>query len=114
NFFHNEKGNVLWIIMVGVFLFGALAFAVTQSGRSGRVHDREQALLALQEIVSYGTNIRTVVRTLRRVGGCGDGEISFYSPSFANPSYYDDNDNAACNVFDGGGPVWAKPPPLAL
>jgi hypothetical protein len=56
---HPSRGNALFLILIGVALFAALAYAVTQSGRSGNGSiSREQTQIAAAEIVQMGAAMK--------------------------------------------------------
>lgn len=73
-----NSGNVLFIILIAVMLFGALSFVVTKtsktSGDSGVT--KEQAKLAASELLSYGQAVeRAVTRILSR--GTSEQNLDF-------------------------------------
>ena len=100
----NERGSVLIMIFIGVALFGALSFTVSQIMRSGNpdaMGDEKTKLLAV-ELVGYARSIRNAVQNQKISNGCDDTEINFHPNvpgsivrgTGENP-YRDD-----CNVFD--------------
>lgn len=64
-----ESGNIFFYIFLGVILFGALSYAVSQSGR-GSVESiaREQARLRATEIIDFSDAVSKAVGTMRLRG----------------------------------------------
>ncbi len=77
----NEKGNVLFLILIAVALFAALSYAVTQSTRSGGGStDREQSILSGASMTQHPTALRTsVIRMI--LAGTDVGQLQFNAPS---------------------------------
>lgn len=79
----NERGNVLFLILIAVALFAALSYAVTQSSRSGGDTGRETNILNSAQITQYPNQIRTGI--LRQViDGTDPLNILFNPPPFTN------------------------------
>ena len=99
----NQKGNVLFLILIAVALFAALSYAVTQSSRSGGDAGRETNILNSAQLTQYPNQIRTAI--LRLVI---DGR-SMTSLEFNDPS---DFETPANSVFhpEGGGAVYQEAP----
>ena len=77
---NNQKGNVLFLILIAVALFAALSYAVTQSSRSGGDASRETNILNAAQLTQYPVTVRTAV--LRMViDGFQDTSIAFTKPS---------------------------------
>ena len=121
-------GNAMFFVLIGVALFAALSYVVTQSGQtSGSRADRETEQLQVNEILQYGSALQHALQRMVMSGGCRigiggnlvlfDGTVGFDSSEWANPGDYD-NPNApadnSCDIFDpvGGGVDW-QPPPVA-
>jgi hypothetical protein len=75
----NQKGNVLFLILIAVALFAALSYAVTQSSRSGGDASRETNILNAAQLTQYPTSIRTAVLRLI-IDGFQDTNILYASP----------------------------------
>jgi hypothetical protein len=112
----NERGNVMFYILIAVALLAALIFAVGQSGRGSiqQVNDEKAKLLA-SEIIEYANNVSTAFAQLR-LRGCKLEEMSFENDTiggYANASAPTDR---TCNIFDpaGGGITFIGPPVQAL
>jgi hypothetical protein len=100
----NQKGNVLFLILIAVALFAALSYAVTQSSRSGGDASRETNILNAAQLTQYPTSIRTAVLRLV-IDGYQDTNILFNSPD-------DITTSQAYEVFSsiGGGAVYQNAP----
>ena len=100
-----EKGNVFFIIFIGIALFATLSYAVANMLREGNpdVITREKAGLNADEILDYARTIRQAAQTLR-INGCADTEISF---SMAAGDAYEHSPDVRdeCKIFhpSGGG-----------
>ena len=110
----NEKGNVLFLILIAVVLFAALSYAVTQSTRGGNNTNREQIELEVSELLQYFTSLNTAILRMKTTNGVDDTELSFANAvwvledgtTLANPPGHNPNCiNTECEVFhpDGGG-----------
>lgn len=100
---NNEKGNVLFLILIAVALFAALSYAVTQSSRSGGDAGRETNVLNSAQLTQYPNQVRTaIVRMV--IDGRSITSLEFNDPGSFN--------TAADSVFhpQGGGAVFQKAP----
>jgi hypothetical protein len=77
---NNQRGNVLFLILIAVALFAALSYAVTQSSRSGGDASRETNILNAAQLTQYPTSIRTAVLRLV-IDGFQDTNILYNVPS---------------------------------
>lgn len=108
----HERGNVLFIILIGVALFGALSFAVSNMMRggsgTGNIVSEEKAALYAGEILDYARGVRQAVQDLRISNGCGESDISFEN---SVETGYANGSNTECQVFhsDGGSLQWVSP-----
>lgn len=104
----SERGNAIFMIILGVALFAALSYAFTSSNRtSTSLVTDEEATAAANQIIAYGNAVKQTVKRLQ-LRGCDDTEISFENnivASYINPNAPSSN---KCNVFDiaGGGLTW--------
>lgn len=78
--YNNQKGNVLFLILIAVALFAALSYAVTQSSRSGGDASRETNILNAAQLTQYPTSIRTAVLRLV-IDGYQDTNILYNPPA---------------------------------
>ncbi len=99
----SQRGNAMIYILVGIFLFAALAYTFVKSGKSGqgKLTDR-QADVAATEILGYAGTISKAVDRLRQKG-CSEQQISFENSLDAlhtNPSAPSSHE---CDLFDTAG-----------
>lgn len=106
----NQRGNVLFMILIAVMLFAALTYAITKDSRGNSTMDRERGTISATDYMNYGATMEKATARL-----LGD-DISENGLSFENTvwKHYDDTDvmganaactTAACKMFDpaGGG-----------
>ena len=101
-----QAGNVFIIILLGVFLFGALMYMFSRSAQQGTGNlTAQQANIAAQEILNYARLVEGAVDRIRR-NGCSESEISFANSvvvGYANTAAPSDN---SCHIFeDNGGKI---------
>ena len=77
--FQNQRGNALFLILIAVALFAALAYAVTQSGRGNGGINKEQSALDASQMTQYGAEISQAIMRLMLSGGCTATSLSFDS-----------------------------------
>lgn len=97
----NERGNVLFLILIAVALFAALSYAVTSSSRSGGGDaNSETNLISSATITQYPASIRTaIVRMI--ISGRDDTSLNFDKPiDFATTC---DATSGPCVFHPGGG-----------
>lgn len=108
--YSNERGSVLFILLIGVALFAALGYAVSNMMQGGATTNigEEQSKLYANELLDYGRTMRQTVQNLRISNGCSDTDISFENTIEGG---YTNGTNTACQVFhpDGGGMTYYKP-----
>jgi hypothetical protein len=104
----NQKGNVLFMIMIAVMLFAALTYAITSGSRGTSTMDRERGTISATDYMSYGATMEKM--TTRMLGD----DISENGISFENTvwKFYDGNNvmganaactNDACKMFNASG-----------
>lgn len=106
-----ERGNALFFILIGVALFAALSFAVSDMMRGGSATSisDETAKLQATDIIDYARSVRQAVQNVRISNGCEDTQISFEKTPFDGSDAGYVNANApsdfSCHVFhsNGGG-----------
>lgn len=117
NIRQKQNGNALFIILIGIVLFGALSFVVSQmmQGGGGANINDERVNLEAQSLLSYGDTIRRAIQMVMIDNGCAESEISF------EKSPYDGSDAAyvnvsapsdfSCHIFHplGGGVTYLPP-----
>ena len=103
-FQYQQKGNVLFLILIAVALFAALSYAVTKSSRSGGDASRETNILNAAQLTQYPTSVRTAVMRLI-IDGFQDTNILYSEPG-------DNETSSAFEVFHavGGGAVFQRAP----
>ena len=103
-----EQGNVLFIILIGIVLFGTLSVAIIASDNDGKGTQEETLSVELRQLLEHINHIKQVTNTLTSVGLCTEKSIRFWDSGRANSgasAYYGDGSNSDCQVFhaDGGG-----------
>jgi hypothetical protein len=106
----NEKGNVLFYILIAVALIAALSYAVAQSSRgSTNALSEERANLVVTEILDYANIVSSAVGQLK-LRGCKETHLSFENSvytGYTNVTVGAPTDDS-CDVFhiNGG---WVEP-----
>ncbi len=80
----NQKGNALFLILIGVVLFAALSYAITQSNRSGGNSSSEVNAIAAASVMQYADSMHSgAIRMMLQ--GWGAADIYFQPPG--DPDY---------------------------
>ena len=119
-----QAGNVLFLILIAVALFAALAYAVTSSSRSGGSStSKEKATANAAAIIQFGTALRNSIMRVKISNGCTDTTLDLASAGYLrNSGSLGSNTNInapsdkRCHIFDpaGGNMVAWKPPASSL
>ncbi|MGB4107638.1 MAG: hypothetical protein WBK55_07560 [Alphaproteobacteria bacterium] len=108
----SQRGSALFIILVAVVLFAALAFAVGEMMRGGNPNTItiEKARLAGSEIMAYSQAMRRAAQNIKISNGCADMDISVENTTVAG-YVHTPVASDACKLFhsDGGGLVYQAP-----
>ncbi len=118
----DEKGNVLFLILIGIALFGALTMAVLNSGGNTNSNmDDEEAGIIASQIIQMASSIQRSIGQMQIVNGCEDTDISFHYDSDGDGTletdgsddYYNAGSETDCYVFhpDGGNHTYSPPNP---
>lgn len=105
----NQKGNVLFIVLVGIALFAALVMAMTRSSNTdgGAVMSQAEAKLHAASIMRFGSDVEQAVRRLTTIGGCDVTQVSFEKSPFDGSDTDYVNPNAPtdlhCHVYSPNG-----------
>lgn len=108
-----QRGNALFLILLGIVLLGALTHAVTASMRGGgKDASPERISTDLSEVQQYATLLSDTIQELKISNDCLETQINFDNsvvPSYTNPDAPSDN---SCDIFSSaGGPIpWQEPP----
>jgi hypothetical protein len=107
----NQRGNILFIILIAVALFAALSFAISQStGQSGQSASRETSQINSAYLHQYPVSIRQAIVRMRLSQNLTIDQISF--ANLIDTTYGTFATNPAREVFhpQGGGVVYQAPP----
>ena len=108
-----EKGNVLFLVLIAVILFAALGYAATQTLRTGTADpQKESQNVRGIEVIQYATFVAESVMRMK-FRGLADSQLCFDSPLWGNNDYdYGACDDEMNHVFstvpDSGGVIWMK------
>jgi len=90
-----ESGNVLWFILVGIVLLGALTMILSRSGSSvDQSGDVEKLNVQASQIMRYAKSLEAGVQNMK-IQGISENEISF-----ANSDSATDYTNTSCDAAD--------------
>ncbi len=108
----DQRGNVLFLILIAVALFAALSYAVTQSTRGGGGDSSSEAdSIMAARILEYGAYVKAELDRAFIIKGIDVSEIDFGSEVFSRwqavtPSPWIDNPNCTsseCRFFQSNG-----------
>lgn len=109
---NNTRGNALFLILIAVALFAALAYAMTSSDRAAGSISKDKAILIAGQMQSYAASIETAITRMKLVNGCTDTQISFENTVVTGYTNGNAPLDKRCHVFDpaGGAITWQNPP----
>jgi len=86
-----QKGNAVFLILIGVALVAALIFAITRGSGSGKKMDnKEREILYASELMSYANSIKLIVEEMRMLKGVSDLNDNNYGVLFSAPKASED------------------------
>ncbi len=108
-----NRGNILFLILLAIVLFAALAYAVTGGGRvkeDQRV-STEKAEAAVGTIHNYFSLLDNTIQRLRMTNGCKDTQIGFINTVVSGYT-----GTTGCRIYTAGegGVSWQTPDPSWL
>lgn len=99
----NQRGNVLWFILLAVALLGLLTYVLSRSSSSvNQTGDVEQQRIKASQILRHIKGIESSVQRLM-LGGCGENEINFDNNLIAGYDNTRAPDDGSCDVFGAAG-----------
>lgn len=103
---HTQQGSILFFILIGVALFAALSYVISQQSSGNIALSQERIRLQASDVMDMGKKMADAVARLR-INGIADTTISFENDTVSGYT------NAACTTdsckvfsFDGGGLNW--------
>ena len=111
NGYNVENGNVLFIILIAVALFGALSYAVTSSSRGGGKNaNQEEMEMEIAKLDQYFALVRNTMIRLQLSNGCGIEQISLETETWpraaqrtAAASNSNSPEDSSCHLFHKNG-----------
>lgn len=102
-----QSGNIFFYIFLGIVLFAALGYAVSQNTLNPKSLSKEKTNLMANEIIDYSNKVADAISTLR-LRGCKTTEISFENSTVTGYTNASAPSDKRCHVFDpaGGGINW--------
>ncbi len=99
----NERGNVIWFLLLAVALLGMLTLILTRSGSTvDQAGDVEQRRIKATELLRYGKSIQAAVEQMI-TRGVSENDLSFQNPTTAFDYTNANCTTTDCKVFDAGG-----------
>ncbi len=105
----NQKGNVIWFILLAVALLGFLTAVISRGTssveQSGNI---ERASIQISQTMQYAKSIQSAIEYLTLTNGCSENEISFENTSVSGYENIDAPTDKGCHIFDpaGGAVTW--------
>ncbi len=112
---NQEKGSILFYILIAVALFAALSYTVSQMMRGGADLGAQNKTVLVDDLLDYSRSLKETIQTLRIMNECQEDEISFERSPFDGSDTPYVNASApsdfSCHVFhpQGGGIGNANP-----
>lgn len=95
-----QKGNILFLILLAVVLFAALAYAVTSSMRGGgRDAGREKARAQASAMIQYGALMHNTVQRTMMMNDIREYGLDFSAPSISSVAPNATCVNTHCRIF---------------
>lgn len=111
--YQNQRGNILFLILIAVALFAALSYAITSSSRAGEGGlSKDKLKLAASQVTQYFAQIESAVSRLKTIQRCSDSQLSFENTIFKRNNGTDfqpDGHNGSaptdnrCDIFNAAG-----------
>lgn len=108
-----QRGNVFFLILLGVALFAAVSIAVVQTTQGGKDISREKARLQAETIMRYAREAKDGVNRMYR-NGVSEADLRFAHPKMAT-EYGSIATTPTNQLFaDNGGGLPYTPPPSGI
>lgn len=107
----NSHGNVLFIILIAIFLIGALTVAIQSTSQTGNENiDRESQIIRYSQVKQYVSEVRNAISFIFE-NDFSESDIRFAHPD-APADYGLISDTPERQVFarSGGGATYKEPP----
>lgn len=107
-----ERGNVLWFILIALVLIGLLTAVVSRSGSTvDQSADVEQLRIQVGQMLRFVKGVEAAITNMK-LQGIGENQISFQSAETGATFENLNCTNNACRVFhvEGGGVSYQPPP----
>lgn len=116
---HQSRGNILFLILLAVVLFAALAYAVTSSMRGGgQSAAGEQMTLFASQLLQNASLIENTITRAQLVNNIPDWGFDFYHSSYGSTKVANATcTQPACKIYSGNGgdiPFFTVPPKMAI
>lgn len=113
----HERGNAIFIVLIGVVLFAAVTFVISSGRDTGtKTLDEEEARLAATEVIQFGNAVKIAVERLLRIANADElntaGNGILFSASGAHADYGVPGAQPKTEIFhpSGGGIIYTDPP----
>lgn len=109
--YYLESGNVLFFILIAIFLMGVLTVAIQMTSQSGNENvDNEVSIIRYSQVKQHAAELENAIRLIYD-NGFSENDIRFAHPD-ANSEYGNVTDTPERQVFAsrGGGVSYRLPP----